>query len=146
MTFPWEFLPWLFKSLLIFFKKTIFICSKVTRTNIADILHKFDYCGIPGTTLNWILNILTNKTIKVVVNDTSLKSARVKSDVSQGSLSFCSRTPTFFTYINKLPSSHVFIECLLHLGWVKFELSSTPNKTGVELWSQLSWGEHDVYT
>ena len=66
-------------------------------------LHKLDHYGILGTTLNWIQNFLTNRTQKVVVDGSSSESARVKSgDVCQG---YCSRTPTFFTYINDLPST-----------------------------------------
>ena len=42
------------------------------------LLHKLDHYGIRGTTLNWIQNILTNRTQKVVVDGSSSESARLQ--------------------------------------------------------------------
>ena len=50
------------------------------------LLHKLDRYGIGGTTPNWIQNLLTNRTQKVVVDGSSSESARVKSGVSQGTV------------------------------------------------------------
>ena len=47
------------------------------------LLHKLDYYGSRGTTLNWIQNFLTNRTQKVVVDGSSAPG-------------YCSRTPTLF--------------------------------------------------
>ena len=66
------------------------------------LLHKLEHYGIRGKNINWIQNLLTNRTQKLVVDGSSSESARMKSGVPQGTVL---GTLLFFTYINDLPST-----------------------------------------
>ena len=50
------------------------------------LLHKLGHYGIRETTLNWIQNVLTNRTQEIVVDGSSSESACVKSGVPQGTI------------------------------------------------------------
>ena len=80
-----------------------FIQTVESKTKTDRLLHKLDHYGLRGTILNWNQNFLTNRNIQeVVVDDSSLESARVKSGVPQGTVF---RPQLFFTYFNDLTST-----------------------------------------
>ena len=50
------------------------------------LLEKLKFYGIMGNAFNWMKDYLTNRTIKVVVNDITSKSFEMKTGVPQGSV------------------------------------------------------------